>query len=137
MTNHGNVVSLEYVKPHPAGWYVHARATTDLLKVIGEGYPHPNYTLTAYAVCTDLPSGYEVVAVGSPELDERMYGEAVTCPQGKKVYSAGLGKYNPLGAAHVTGVFPTSDRTGVWTSAHGVDVNYGWYLSAFAICADG
>lgn len=92
----------------------------DIARAQGHENPYGysgGWSVTAYAICADIPSGYQVVDDPSDEPPSNEYKFAyTTCPSGKQMLSAGAATSNVApGNATLQVVYPGNDHT--WMQA--------------------
>lgn len=131
ITNPGRDVSLQTVRASGSGDIVRAAAHEDV-----QGYSG-NWTVDAYAICVNAPSGYEVVTTESTARHSEAEKSAFAqCPAGKRVHGAGAAT-NSVAGVSLQVVYPYNDLDEVQAFAvESSPVSQDWdFIVAQAICA--
>jgi hypothetical protein len=131
ITNPGRDVALQTVRASGPGDIFRASAHED-----ATGYSD-NWTVDAYAICVNTPSGYQVVmtpsALGDSESEKSAFAQ---CPAGKRVHGAGAATSNVAGVS-LQVVYPYNGLDEVQAFAvENTPVSQDWdFIVAQAICA--
>jgi hypothetical protein len=130
--------SIQWIRPDTSGDFVTVRAVADSFALPPDTMS--SVVVDAYAVCAPLPlDGYEVVSTaGYPNRIFAQY-EDTGCTGNRKVYAAGLTKFDKLGLAHIVDVHFHADLRGVRVLGQNPSTRYPnspWAVAAWAICAN-
>jgi hypothetical protein len=131
ITNPGRDVALQMARASGSGDIFRAAAHED-----PNGYSD-DWTVDAYAICVNQPSGYQVVTTASASSDSESEKLALAqCPAGKRVHGAGAATTNVAGVS-LQVVYPYGDLDEVQAFAvENTPVSQDWdFIVAQAICA--
>jgi hypothetical protein len=96
------------------------------------------WAVRAYAICGPKLAGYQVVWQTSPSSSASSRSATATCPNGKKVISAGAAVANGGGDVVLQLIVPNNNLDWVAVNAYEDETGYNgnWQLTAYAVCAN-
>jgi hypothetical protein len=130
--------SIQWIRPDTSGEYVTVRAVAD-----SHALPLKSMSsvlVDAFAVCVPAPlDGYEVVSTGGYQARTFAQHQDTGCTDDRKVYGAGLTKFDEFGLGHIVDVHFHADLGGVRVLGQNPSApvpNGPWGIGAWAICGN-
>jgi hypothetical protein len=97
-----------------------------------------DWNVNAYAICGPKPAGHQVIWQTSPSTSDSSRSATATCPNGKKVISAGAAVANGGRDVVLQLIVPNNNLDWVAANAYEDETGYhgNWQLTAYAVCAN-
>lgn len=94
-----------------------------------------NWSVTAFAVCANRPSGYTITSATSTSAVRFETELSATCPAGRRALGGGAEVTGGLGEVSIDDVFPSDTASHSKGFADPTGNPRAWSLRAYAICA--
>jgi hypothetical protein len=97
-----------------------------------------DWAVRAFAICGPKLAGYQIVWQTSPNSSNSSRSATATCPNGKKVISAGAEVTNGGDDVVLQLIVPNNNLDSVAANAYEDETGYlgNWQLTAYAVCAN-
>jgi hypothetical protein len=101
----------------------------------GDGLAAPaDWGVTAWAVCSYKPYGYQIVSVYSPDHTSNLASAKATCPTGKTALGAGTILVDYTYLDHLSAMF-VSGSYGYVVANRRASSTSSWHIYGYAVCA--